>query len=872
MRPPVTTALWLAAGFALAIAPGAIAELDTSTPDALSVLLDDQATRLSDHLEDLKRLRARFAQERSEEETAHEIATREIVALADEVRASAAGGPEADRLYDRIVEALQEIRPRLEDAIVENRTPLAIPGGDFEIDPAVRSTPAYEARKAELKKLEGDIATIASLIDREASETRWTAVELRAIRTDRLNALRIECLKKLSRAKRTAILSVVSREGIAQLRREVRQLALSARVYAATRRQGIDEAPQRMRDLFRVGTLTLVLAQLAGVVIAFVLVRRRLKPWLGTARRSLFPRVRGLRGKRRLEAALGAADALLPWTAFLVALAVARRVLGNWAETPELALTYRIALVYGLYRLGIDAAYAFMVRIAVRYKLALDDARRRKMFRSVRAVARLAAAIAVLLSLSALLLGKGYLYHLVVRVAWVFGLLIAVRLLGGWREEIVEAYLKASPGGRLAEVVRRTRTRWYGLFVAAASFVWLAGRGLAVLAKDFALEFDQTRKALAFLFRRRIEKQAESRGYAETAPEDLPAALAKAFSEDPVGEGPLAIDHFPGIAVLDKAIADWTLGRGGGAFLVTGEPGIGKTSWLARARADDVPRTEVALRDRPRSAGDLAAALSSVLLGPEGRAHRVEPLATALNAGPPRIVTVDLGQNLFLTRVGGYEPFAAFVDLVEATTDKVFWVCSFNAFAWVHLSAVRPDLSVFRHRQSLPSWSEDQIRRLIRRRLEASELSATYEDLVVDRMEGVSAQATMLETEEGYTRLLWDYADGNPRVALHFWLRSVVPETPRRVRVRLFRAPDPDRLERGGETALFILAAVVNHENLTLAETAEVTSFTPSLCRIHLDRFHEIGAMSLEGGRYRIAPHWQRAAIRLLRRRNLMAD
>jgi hypothetical protein len=185
---------------------------------------------------------------------------------------------------------------------------------------------------------------------------------------------------------------------------------------------------------------------------------------------------------------------------------------------------------------------------------------------------------------------------------------------------------------------------------------------------------------------------------------------------------------------------------------------------------------------------------------------------------------------------------------------------------------VRPDLAVFRHREALEAWNEEQIRALIRRRLVASEIRATYQDLVVDRMEGVSAAATLLQTEEGYARLLWDYSDGNPRVALNCWLRSVVPDAPDRVRVRLFRAPDPDELERGGEPGLFVLSAIVNHENLTLEETARVTSYPVSLCRIHLDRFAEIGALHCERGRHRVTTRWQRPVIRLLKRRNLLSD
>ena len=86
--------------------------------------------------------------------------------------------------------------------------------------------------------------------------------------------------------------------------------------------------------------------------------------------------------------------------------------------------------------------------------------------------------------------------------------------------------------------------------------------------------------------------------------------------------------------------------------------------------------------------------------------------------------------------------------------------------------------------------------------------------------------------------------------------------------------PCPSGSPRAWEAiaALFVLAAVVNHENLGLEETAQVTRLPASLCRIHVERFRELGALVGSEGRFRVSTHWQRAAIRLLRRRNLLAD
>ena len=117
---------------------------------------------------------------------------------------------------------------------------------------------------------------------------------------------------------------------------------------------------------------------------------------------------------------------------------------------------------------------------------------------------------------------------------------------------------------------------------------------------------------------------------------------------------------------------------------------------------------------------------------------------------------------------------------------------------------------------------------------------------------------------------MWDYANGNPRIALHFFIRSLDPGRDERLRVRLFRAPNPDRLEEAGEAGLFVLAAIVTHESISFADLGAVTRSTESQCHIHVDRLLDLGAVQLDDGLIRVTTAWQRAAIRLLRRRNLL--
>jgi hypothetical protein len=439
-----------------------------------------------------------------------------------------------------------------------------------------------------------------------------------------------------------------------------------------------------------------------------------------------------------------------------------------------------------------------------------------------------------------------------------------------WRRVMIDTFLTLQPKGRLAATLRATRSRWYGAFLAPAAFVWLAGRGAATVAREFALGFEQTQKALAFLFRQRVQRQAEKQGYAEGVVAELPEKLVEAFQEEPIETGPLVVSNFPGLGELHEILTTWRESGVRGSFLLTGERGIGKTSWLNQIRRKDLEIQRILLGRRVTGAADLCARLAELLEVDAGSAAGPRELGRALDNGPQRVVVLDMAQHLFLTDVGGYEAFKAFAALVNRTCKNVFWLCSMSAYAWRHLRAVRPDATVFRTRRHLMGWNEEQISDLIRARCAASGVQFNFADVVVDRLEGVSISSSLIESADAYSRLLWDYSDGNPRAALHFFLRSLDPERSGRMRVRLFKAPSVDLLEDGGQDGLFVLAAIVTHESISLDDLVEVTRFDRSQCFIHIDRLLEVGAISLDDEMYRVSTTWHRAAVRLLRRRNLL--
>ncbi len=852
-------------------APAGAAPQVASGSVSLAARLREETERARAHLDALERIAREMDEARSDEQASADAALDRAAGLAAALQTIPSGSAEADRLYGSIVEELQRARQHLREALGSLDAPSAIPAFKPALDLAHLRAPGVAEELAGLGRILDSIARREEDLRRREERARREAVEARAPPVERLNAVRIDALQSLSRRGRSRILGFGS-EGIAQLKREVAHLTLGARLYVRTRVPDLGRAADVLRDGPVVWRAAFVILKIIVIFVVAFYLRARGAAIEGAVRNALRPSGRSRPPGRRSGALMESLRVLAPWALFLATVWTLKRAIPETGARPEIEMLFLIAVLYGLYRLSIDASFAFIVRTSGRYGLRFDADRTALLVRSVRTILRVVFAIILFLALSVEFLGRGYLYVQALRFAWILLGIAGVVVLSRWRRIIAGAYLALGPDGRLKDAVGAARDRWYGVFVAAASVAWLAGRAGLILARDTALRFDQIRRALAFMTRRRMEKRAEREGYASGDMEALPRHLREAFTEDPPGDDALIVDHFPGLDRLQSALETWHGEGGSGSFLLTGERGMGKTTWLTRVGDGSLPVVRFDLDRRVLAIDDLVRLLGSSLAPDLPAGAGLDHLRAAILEGPARLVVLDRGQHLFLSTIGGYRAYEGFIDLLETTCKRVFWLCAIDAFSWDHLAAVRPDLGLFRWHQPLSGWSEEELRNLIRARLQASGVDLTYENIRSAYLDAVSAEARLQQLEEEYMRLLWDYADGTPRVALHYWLHSLEPEAPGRARVRLFRTPEVEEVERCGEVSLFLLASIITHENLTLEESSVTTRYPETLCRIHTDRLKDMGVLTEDDGRFRVTTHWNRAVIRLLKRKNMISD
>jgi hypothetical protein len=461
------------------------------------------------------------------------------------------------------------------------------------------------------------------------------------------------------------------------------------------------------------------------------------------------------------------------------------------------------------------------------------------------------------------LVGRGYLYGTGVTLGWIGAGVVLLLLVRGWAVDVTTAHANRYPAGFVARRLAGRDAFLLRALLTPAAAVQLAVAGAGAAINELALRFEQSRLAVTYFARRRLARSANG---PEVALEAFPEALRRTLSGRAPPEAAQEVPHYP---QLDEVLAHLEEDRGLTVALI-GERGIGKTSWMhALARRGDLGVSPIEVPDTLFEPPAVCRWLS--------RALGIEPLESvdAICAhideeAVRRVVLLDLCQNLVLRVIGGTRALETLVEVAARTQDHVVWVCSFSRFTWMYLERSWQGQDLFEVQVELRPWPEERIVELVKRRMAAAGAEASFTSLLVERLEGSALEDALLRTEEEYLRLLWDYADGNPRVALHFWLRSLVPVDGGPYRVRLFEAPDDDELEKLHDQSRFLLAALLLHENLTVHDASKTVGLEPSRCAALFAYLEAQGFIEEDGRAFRIRTHWYRAIVRHLRVKRLL--
>jgi len=483
-------------------------------------------------------------------------------------------------------------------------------------------------------------------------------------------------------------------------------------------------------------------------------------------------------------------------------------------------------------------------------------------------------------------LGAGALRTLILWFAWLWLLGWGVWAAFAWRAPLGRAlgrlHAEGSAGGRLGATL--ARTAWATPLVPPA-LLWLVLAGAWSLGARLLRGGNLGSYLRARALKRRSQKAMATGAVEETRP--LPEDYLAEFPLYPLqgDDEALVLPREELLQEVFDQVKTWRADRRDGSLVLLGEKGAGKTTLLnlLGQRLTSLPVSQHTfarkLLDEKAMAADLAQALGLEESKSSGG------LAAQLNKGPERVVLLDEVHNLFLRVVDGYEAFEALTRLVNFTGEKVFWVLVFNTFAWEFVNQSRRRLHYFRRLRTLPAWRTEEIQELIARRNRKAGLPIEFDDFLLDGERSASGDLEVIESAEGYFRLLAEASGGNPRLASYLWLRSLRAESgvparpeqdeapPVRLRVGLFSSESASEIEKLNPELLYTLAAFCQHENLSVDELRRALNVNLDFAGFAVRYLSEYGLLErkhTDERRFTLAPRFYRQVLRALRAKHLL--
>jgi hypothetical protein len=225
------------------------------------------------------------------------------------------------------------------------------------------------------------------------------------------------------------------------------------------------------------------------------------------------------------------------------------------------------------------------------------------------------------------------------------------------------------------------------------------------------------------------------------------------------------------------------------------------------------------------------------------------------------------------TVVGGLEEFDELVAVARRHSRHALWVLGFDDCVWQFLSRARGIQPLFDDVISLERWSEERIGSLIEGRSISAGLRPSFEDLLDELPVGsdeIDKEDALRERRTGFYRLLWDYARGNPGVALHAWRSNVGADKGGNAHVRHLKTPNAGELDGLPYPTLFVLRATLQLAPASAADIERATQLTAMEVSDAIRYSVAHGYLQERGGRVDITWDWFRPITRVLQRRHLL--
>ncbi len=464
--------------------------------------------------------------------------------------------------------------------------------------------------------------------------------------------------------------------------------------------------------------------------------------------------------------------------------------------------------------------------------------------------------------------GKALFYQIILQSFIVGGALILCYLAKLWKDEIIDLakkYFSEKLINKIAEIKSEKLAIIYSLpLLCLIILAKISKKIFKILSKN-----DLIKTISSQIYRKKLEVAAKKIDKVDEINE-LPQDYLKNFSADNEDFIEVKAHSYHKIRKNIESWFDEKLMEN--SLVIYGKSGMGKSKILQRLQQDfsakELKIINYKISEKITKKEELENLIQQIFCLQK---ENCESALALENINEKTLVLLDDCHNLFLSKRFGLEAFKKFARLVNSSSDKIFWVCSFDNFAWNYLYNALDITKYFRDSFKIMRWSDFDIRNLILKKHENSGFKMIYDPLIF-AIHAQSSNQEFADINKKFFQMLWGQSKGNPRVATMLWLSCLSLVDEKTIKINLPKSSNFASLVNLPDEQLFIYAAIAKHRNLSLEEIVDCLNISSALALNVVRSGVEKGYLIKENNRYLLAGIWQNEISQLLINKNFIYE
>lgn len=475
----------------------------------------------------------------------------------------------------------------------------------------------------------------------------------------------------------------------------------------------------------------------------------------------------------------------------------------------------------------------------------------------------------VILQISARTLGQGTIYAWINSVVYLFFIFLTIMTLKQWNSTIFNRIeqLETYPLS-IQWALRNKNTSFMSIVATACGSMWLIGRSIqhqvfSVLSQNAAFSH-----VLAYLFRIEVAKQTEV-AKEQSNLVRIKSALAFDYIIPGSKESELLEEY-----ALDEivSLSRYLLTDSPAVCVLSGERGVGTTTVLNRILSKTKNAKPLYINCPYDGYSALLPELAK-LVGLSEESTERDILQHLRNSDDCYLIAFDNAQRLVKPKVNGLADLMKLTNLLRRARKSHRVVLSIDKSSWRFIDRARGERLLFDLVTFMPKWTERQIGQLLDSRIVKDNdiEGVSFDGLVLPKQWDEDNLTDEERAKNGFYRILWDYSDGNPTVALRFFRLSLFKDKETDiVLVRLFTSPQSDDLEAMPKPMLAVLRSIVQLEVASPADLCDCSLLSIAEVISTLRYFQSRGYIEWNENKARISDHWYRHITNILHRQHLL--